>query len=185
MLLCIISGPTEPWDKNKNLWLFDILADPLEEHDLSDSHPDVVKMLLDRLQYYNSTAVPCQWPAVATAANPKNHGGFWGPWVIDPKTQAEEDHEGEHEEDKVREEGENEGVREEGNGGERGKENVEDKEEPDSKQDMIIGGSKATADFHVVENYVDNTSSISKSVWGVFWLTILGVCLLVWKRISS
>ena len=64
----------------KNLWLFDILADPLEKNDLSDSQPEVVKMLLDRLQYYNSTAVPCLWPSNSADADPKKHGGFWGPW---------------------------------------------------------------------------------------------------------
>lgn len=64
----------------KNLWLFDILADPLEKNDLSDFQPAVVKMLLDRLAYYNSTAVPCQWPMDAAEADPRKHGGVWGPW---------------------------------------------------------------------------------------------------------
>ena len=66
---------------NKNIWLFNITADPTEHHDLSDSHPDIVKQLLDRLAFYNSTAVPCRYPAMDPDANPELHVGAWGPWV--------------------------------------------------------------------------------------------------------
>ena len=66
---------------NKNLWLFNIADDPTEHHDLSDSHQDVVMKLLDRLAYYNSTAVPAVYPPYDPKSNPKYHNGTWVPWV--------------------------------------------------------------------------------------------------------
>nr|KAG5690199.1 hypothetical protein BaRGS_016590 [Batillaria attramentaria] len=46
----------------QNVWLFNITADPEERHDLSTSEPEVVKQLLQRLAYYNSTAVAPIFP---------------------------------------------------------------------------------------------------------------------------
>ena len=66
---------------NKTVFLFDILADPEERLDLSESHPDVVQELLDRLWFYNSTAVPCRFPPPDDRASPRYHGGVWGPWL--------------------------------------------------------------------------------------------------------
>ena len=68
-------------NKDKNIWLFNITADPTEDHDLSDSHPDIVKKLLDRLAFYNSTAVPWKTPEYDPNANPELHGGAWVPWM--------------------------------------------------------------------------------------------------------
>lgn len=67
-------------DPGKNVWLFNITSDPNEHHDLSDAHPEVVKQLLERLAFYNSTAVPPRFPRNDPRANPKFHGGVWGPW---------------------------------------------------------------------------------------------------------
>ena len=67
--------------EDKNIWLFNITADPTEDNDLSETHPQVVKQLLDRLQYYQSTAVKCNYPPDDQKANPKYHGGAWLPWV--------------------------------------------------------------------------------------------------------
>ncbi|KAL3871153.1 hypothetical protein ACJMK2_039170, partial [Sinanodonta woodiana] len=66
--------------KTKNVWLFNIAKDPYEEVDLSDAYPSKVKEMLDRLSYYQSTAVPCHYPKSDPRADPKLHGGFWGPW---------------------------------------------------------------------------------------------------------
>ncbi|KAK2142099.1 hypothetical protein LSH36_997g02061 [Paralvinella palmiformis] len=58
----------KPWIKNQNynsdqnLWLFNIRTDPLEKNDVSSEYPDIVHHLLDRLSYYNSTAVPVRYP---------------------------------------------------------------------------------------------------------------------------
>ncbi|KAK7474508.1 hypothetical protein BaRGS_00034262, partial [Batillaria attramentaria] len=64
----------------QNVWLFNITADPEERHDLSTSEPEVVKQLLQRLAYYNSTAVAPIFPKPDPKSNPKRHGGVWGPW---------------------------------------------------------------------------------------------------------
>ena len=75
-----ISQPPYFNNEEQNVWLFNITADPTEHHDLSESHPEIVKQLLDRLAYYNSTAVPCRYPAPHPQSNPKLHGGAWVPW---------------------------------------------------------------------------------------------------------
>ena len=67
--------------KNKNLWLFDILKDPLEVHDLSNDLPDIVHFLLQKLNQYNLTAVPVLYPPFDLNADPDKHGGYWVPWI--------------------------------------------------------------------------------------------------------
>ena len=64
----------------KNLWLFNVKDDPTEHKDLSDTYPQIVKKLLDRLVYYNSTMVPVRYPKPDPRCDPKYHGGAWGPW---------------------------------------------------------------------------------------------------------
>ena len=64
----------------KNVWLFDVAADPWERHDLSDKRPDIVKSLLERLAFYNSTAVPVRYPPMDPNSYPSKHGGVWSPW---------------------------------------------------------------------------------------------------------
>lgn len=65
---------------DKNLWLFDLERDPLEVTDISSKYSDVVVKLLDRLAYYNSTAVPALNKPFDQKSNPDHHGGVWGPW---------------------------------------------------------------------------------------------------------
>ena len=67
----------------KNIWLFNITADPTEHHDLSETHPHIVKQLLDRLAYYNSTAVPCAHSKWDPKGYPRN--GAWLPWLSGEK----------------------------------------------------------------------------------------------------
>ena len=71
--------PTEP--DNKNLWLFNIADDPNERNDLSATRKDMVAKLLDRLAYYNSTAVPAFYPPGDPKSNPALHNNTWVPWV--------------------------------------------------------------------------------------------------------
>ena len=68
-------------DIKKNVWLFDIENDPNERADLSNSNPDTVRFLLDRLAYYNSTAVPVSFPNQDPKAFPSQPEGVWGPWM--------------------------------------------------------------------------------------------------------
>ena len=65
---------------DKNVWLFNIRDDPYEHMDLSDTREDIVKYLLDRLVYYNSTAVPVRYPPPDPQSNPALHGNAWVPW---------------------------------------------------------------------------------------------------------
>ncbi|ESP03556.1 hypothetical protein LOTGIDRAFT_137302 [Lottia gigantea] len=64
----------------KNIWLFNIADDPYEEIDLSNTHIDIVRSLLDRLLEYEKTAVPIRYPAYDPESNPQKHGGQWKPW---------------------------------------------------------------------------------------------------------
>ncbi|KAM4727776.1 arylsulfatase I-like [Anableps anableps] len=66
---------------HKNIWLFNITADPFERQDLADWRPDVVQQLLARLAYYNRTAVPVYFPPDDPRANPSHHGEAWAPWA--------------------------------------------------------------------------------------------------------
>lgn len=79
---------------HKNIWLFNITADPCERHDLADQRPDVVQQLLARLAFYNQTAVPVYFPPDDPRADPSQHGGAWVPWV---KEEEEEEEEGKYE----------------------------------------------------------------------------------------
>lgn len=67
-------------DHRQNVWLFNITGDPNETQDLSKQYPTVVKKLLDRLAFYNSTSVPVRYPAPDPRSNPKLHDEAWGPW---------------------------------------------------------------------------------------------------------
>uniref|UniRef100_H3CRA9 Arylsulfatase family, member Ib n=1 Tax=Tetraodon nigroviridis TaxID=99883 RepID=H3CRA9_TETNG len=66
---------------HKNIWLFNITADPCERHDLADRRPDVVQRLLARLAFHNRTAVPVYFPPDDPRADPSRHGGAWVPWA--------------------------------------------------------------------------------------------------------
>lgn len=65
----------------KNIWLFNITADPYEHKDVAHINPKVVMQMLDLLAQYNKTAVPCRYPKMDEKANPKYLGGYWGPWL--------------------------------------------------------------------------------------------------------
>ncbi|XP_029309872.1 arylsulfatase I-like [Cottoperca gobio] len=75
----------------KNVWLFNITADPCERQDLADQRPDVVQQLMVRLAFYNQTAVPVYFPPDDPRADPSRHSGAWVPWV-----EEEEDEEGKY-----------------------------------------------------------------------------------------
>ncbi|BFZ20046.1 hypothetical protein BsWGS_23085 [Bradybaena similaris] len=64
----------------KNTWLFNITADPNEEHDLSDQQPLQVLRMLQLLVQFNNTAVPPRYPPPDPRCDPALHGDAWGPW---------------------------------------------------------------------------------------------------------
>lgn len=67
--------------EKKNLWLFNIAEDPTEHKDLSNKYPDIVKTMLDMLQGFNHTSIPCYYPKEDKRGNPELLGGYWGPWM--------------------------------------------------------------------------------------------------------
>ena len=66
---------------SQSVHLYNIAEDHEEDFELSADRPDIVNLLLDRLLYYNSTAVPCRYPPEDIRASPSLHGGVWGPWM--------------------------------------------------------------------------------------------------------
>lgn len=70
----------DPDSPCKNLWLFDIITDPLETQDLSTQMPEMVTMMLERLAFHDSTAAEAVNPPGDPAAYPSKNG-FWRPWV--------------------------------------------------------------------------------------------------------
>ena len=68
-------------DSSKNVWLFNITADPNERTDLSSTHPSIVEVMLAMLDAFNGTAVPCRYPKEDHRGDPALLGGYWGPWL--------------------------------------------------------------------------------------------------------
>ena len=68
----------------KNVWLFDIAADPNEYTDLSDTNPQQVNLMLERLAYYMNVtqAGGCRYPPSDLLADPCWNQGNFVPWVI-------------------------------------------------------------------------------------------------------
>ncbi|CAL8277223.1 unnamed protein product [Lota lota] len=75
------SSSTSKTAGHQNIWLFNISGDPYERWDVSAQRPDVVRALLERLAFYNRTAVPVFYPPDDPRADPALHGGAWVPWV--------------------------------------------------------------------------------------------------------
>uniref|UniRef100_K1QM88 Arylsulfatase B n=1 Tax=Magallana gigas TaxID=29159 RepID=K1QM88_MAGGI len=61
------------------MMLFNLKDDPNEHVDLSKKHPDIVKKLKSRLEYYHKQIVPANFPKNSASSAPTNYGGFWTP----------------------------------------------------------------------------------------------------------
>ena len=69
--------------------LFNLKNDPCEYYDLSKQHPDIYKMMLDRLEDYRRKMTPSRRTTYTDPnADPKLHRGQWISWrdVEDEKT---------------------------------------------------------------------------------------------------
>ena len=61
--------------------LYNIIEDPSETRNVSDKFPDIVKMLTEKIQAYNATAVPLANKPRDPASNPRNFNFTWMPWL--------------------------------------------------------------------------------------------------------
>lgn len=64
----------------KNVWLFNITADPSEKVELSSQHPEVVDQLIEKLAMYYKSSVPSNFPNQTLSADPALHNDLWEPW---------------------------------------------------------------------------------------------------------
>ena len=62
-------------------WLFNITADPNERNNVADQHPDVVKQLKERIDYYNATYIEQLAPPIDWRSDPALFGHVWTPWL--------------------------------------------------------------------------------------------------------
>eukprot|EP01052_Picozoa_sp_SAG31_P010540 SAG31_NODE_580_length_13940_cov_16.175349_2_plen_403_part_00 len=77
-------------------WLFDVVSDPFEEHDVAATNPSIVSKLLAALQNYNQThcnggrCVPDQDTSKRPRGTPTSFGdtAVWIPWDGDPNPHA-------------------------------------------------------------------------------------------------
>ena len=69
-------------------WLFDVVGDVTEEHDLAAEKPALVAQLLARLQAINATGVPQAHSPSDPLSNPARFGGVWTPWRGNPDPAA-------------------------------------------------------------------------------------------------
>ncbi|XP_070569801.1 arylsulfatase B-like [Ptychodera flava] len=72
---------TFKFSQSKVLSLYNIESDPTEQVDLSECMPGVVYRMLEKLGAYNSSAVTPNFPDNDLEADPRRHGGAWGPWA--------------------------------------------------------------------------------------------------------
>ena len=62
-------------------WLFNIKEDPNEKNNVAEQHPDIVKQLRERIEYYNSTHIVQLDPPLDPKSKPSNFNGIWTPWL--------------------------------------------------------------------------------------------------------
>lgn len=80
---CNVTGPLI----NGGTFLYDVVSDPFERHDVAAENPDIVSQLLAKLQAINATNIPQNNSGLDPRSNPKNFGGVWTPWRGDPVPQ--------------------------------------------------------------------------------------------------
>ncbi|XP_038067025.1 arylsulfatase B-like [Patiria miniata] len=70
-----------PGSSSNAIQLYNIRYDPRETCNVARDHKELVLKLLQRLQFYQSGAVPANFPATDSRANPLLHGGLWMPYL--------------------------------------------------------------------------------------------------------
>ena len=76
-----IQFPATYTDNENSTFLFNIREDPQERTELSAQFPEIVSMLLTKLEEYNATSVPVRYPPPDPASKPELFGYVWTPWI--------------------------------------------------------------------------------------------------------
>lgn len=76
--------PNTPYTSGNATLLFDIEADPTEQHDLSTALPAVLDSLMHRLMEFVAETIPQDHSRTDPNSNPAHFHGVWTPWVGDP-----------------------------------------------------------------------------------------------------
>jgi len=80
---------------NDDACLFDIETDPCEYNDIASEKSHIMDILYTILLEANSSQVAPLWTTVESdykGSDPKNHGGFWSPWMDVDFTSTAEGH---------------------------------------------------------------------------------------------
>ena len=76
------NGTIEPPPPNPSLiWLFNVIIDPTERHNLAEDHPDIVGQLTQMLEEHSATPVKQLSPKLDLRSDPALHHGIWTPWI--------------------------------------------------------------------------------------------------------
>ncbi len=65
--------------------LFNLTADPVESTDLAASHPEIVSVMLGRLNDAKAMMIPAVKTTETAAGNPANFGGAFSPGWCESK----------------------------------------------------------------------------------------------------
>ncbi|GAV00698.1 hypothetical protein RvY_11510-1 [Ramazzottius varieornatus] len=60
--------------------LFDVVVDPCERINIALEHPEIIKLMMDKVNFYNSSASPPGNVLIDERSNPKHYGGLLAPW---------------------------------------------------------------------------------------------------------
>jgi len=72
-------------DPFPSVHLYNLDLDPYERENIFEQFPGMVMHLLERLSIYDENSYPTYYPPRDPAADPKLHGGYWGPWKEHPE----------------------------------------------------------------------------------------------------
>lgn len=70
-----------PPDNPSQIWLFNVTEDPYEKNNMAGTFQDIVALMKERIEAFNSSHVVQMDPPFDPNADPKNFGGVWTPWM--------------------------------------------------------------------------------------------------------
>lgn len=61
-------------------WLFNVISDPTEHHNVANDHPDIVAELKSKIDGYNRNPLVMKYYLTDPASNPLKYNDVWTPW---------------------------------------------------------------------------------------------------------